>query len=85
MLVMPYAVDQPDNAERVRRLGIARVLARKKYSAATAARELDLLLSSPRYTQAAAAIGLRVSSEDGAAVTCDCLQPYLDEDRGRIR
>ena len=34
MLVVPFAHDQPDNAARVRRLGVARVLSRRAYRAA---------------------------------------------------
>lgn len=77
MLVMPYAVDQPDNAERVRRLGIASVLARKAFSSAAAARELDTLLRDARYQQAAARVSLEVASEDGAAAACDHLDRYM--------
>jgi UDP:flavonoid glycosyltransferase YjiC (YdhE family) len=78
MLVMPYAVDQPDNAERVRRLGIARVLTRGNYSATTAARELGELLGDPQYRRNAAAIARQLKQEDGAAVACDLLERYLE-------
>lgn len=77
MLVMPYAVDQPDNAERVRRIGIARVLARKDFSGGAAARELDTLLRNDQYQQAAAKVSREVMSEDGPAVTCDHLERYM--------
>src|SRR5262249_25609173 len=40
MLVMPYAHDQPDNAARMARSGIARVVSRYRYTAARAAAEL---------------------------------------------
>ena len=39
MLVMPYSHDQPDNARRVRHLGVAKVIQRKEYLAETAADE----------------------------------------------
>ncbi|MCB1025099.1 MAG: glycosyltransferase family 1 protein, partial [Acidobacteria bacterium] len=39
-LVMPYGLDQPDNAARVVRLGVARSIPRKKYSAALAEKAL---------------------------------------------
>ena len=38
MLVMPYSHDQPDNARRVRRLGVARVIKRRRYTAELAAK-----------------------------------------------
>ena len=37
MLVMPCAWDQPDNAERVARLGIARIISRRHYTPARVA------------------------------------------------
>ena len=37
MLIMPYSHDQPDNARRVRRLGVAKVIQRDRYRAGAAA------------------------------------------------
>lgn len=45
-LVMPFTHDQPDNAERLERLGVARVLEATRYRAAPAAQLLDELLRS---------------------------------------
>src|SRR6266540_518183 len=44
MLVMPFAHDQHGNAERVRRLGIARILSRRRYGARRTAGVLRSLL-----------------------------------------
>lgn len=77
MLVMPYGVDQPDNAERVRRLGIARVVSRKAYSADRAAKELDTLFRDRTYGERAHAIGEQVRYEAGAVVACDELERVL--------
>jgi UDP:flavonoid glycosyltransferase YjiC (YdhE family) len=77
MLVVPWAVDQPDNAERVRRLGIARVLSRSAYTAKRAAREIDALLNGHGYRERARQIEVKVSAEDGAAVACDRLEALL--------
>jgi UDP:flavonoid glycosyltransferase YjiC (YdhE family) len=74
MLVMPYAVDQPDNADRARRLGIARVLKRTAYSRHSAAREIDALLSNGHYGEASAKVARQVGGEDGAAIACDHLE-----------
>ena len=54
MLVMPYSHDQPDNARRVRRLGVARVIRRRRYTAELAARKITLLLENARLRQRAA-------------------------------
>jgi UDP:flavonoid glycosyltransferase YjiC (YdhE family) len=45
-LVMPLAHDQPDNADRLRRLGVARVLPPARFRAPAVARALDDLLAS---------------------------------------
>jgi UDP:flavonoid glycosyltransferase YjiC (YdhE family) len=77
MLVMPYAIDQPDNAERVCRLGVARVLTRKAFSAEAARRELQTLLDDPAYRQRGAKIAEAIAKEDGAVAACDRLQACL--------
>jgi UDP:flavonoid glycosyltransferase YjiC (YdhE family) len=77
MLIMPYAHDQPDNAERLRRLGIARTIARHRYSPARAAAELRHLLDNPSYSQRALEIGEQVRQEDGVQAACDALEALL--------
>lgn len=77
MLVMPFATDQPDNAARVARLGVARTISRTRYTAARAASELQRLLSDPRYTARAEEVGRRVRTENGAQAACDALQSLL--------
>jgi UDP:flavonoid glycosyltransferase YjiC (YdhE family) len=74
---MPFAHDQPDNAERVRRLGIARTIARYRYTPARAAAELRHLLDNPLYSQRAAAVGEQLRQEDGVRMACDSLQGLL--------
>jgi UDP:flavonoid glycosyltransferase YjiC (YdhE family) len=76
-LVMPFSHDQFDNGARLRRTGVARVLPRSKYNAATAARELRALLGDESYTSRAAEIGRRVRAEDGTAAAADALEEVL--------
>jgi UDP:flavonoid glycosyltransferase YjiC (YdhE family) len=77
MLVMPYAHDQPDNAERVRRLRIARTIARYRYTPARAAAELRHLLDNPVYRQRASAVGRQMQRGDGVRDACDSLERLL--------
>ncbi|MEQ8754823.1 MAG: glycosyltransferase [Coleofasciculus sp. G1-WW12-02] len=77
MLVVPYAHDQPDNAMRLVRLGVARTLARHEYSANTVAAELKQLLFEPSYGIKAAEVGKRVHQEDGVAGASDAIEHYL--------
>lgn len=74
MLVMPYSHDQPDNARRVRRLGLAEVLSRKAYKAQPAAELISRLLSDPTYQRRATAVAAQVQAENGTAAACDALE-----------
>jgi rhamnosyltransferase subunit B len=77
MLVMPFGHDQPDNAERLKRLGISRTLPRRRYTSTRAAAELQLLLHQPTYAERAAAVGKQVGQEDGVRTACDALEALL--------
>jgi UDP:flavonoid glycosyltransferase YjiC (YdhE family) len=77
MLVVPYAHDQPDNAERVKRLRIARTIPRHRYTPARAAAELRHLLDSPAYSQRASEVRQQIQREDGVRVACDALEGLL--------
>jgi rhamnosyltransferase subunit B len=74
MLVVPWSHDQPDNAERLRQLGVSRTIERSRYTAATASRELDRLLNEPSYETAAAQTARELSKEDGLGTACDSLE-----------
>ncbi len=83
MVVVPHAHDQPDNAERVERLGIARVVPRHRFRAARAAAELDRLLGAPSYSVRAAEVGTTIRAEDGTAAACDALAALVAAPIGR--
>jgi UDP:flavonoid glycosyltransferase YjiC (YdhE family) len=77
MLVVPFAHDQPDNAERLRRLGIARTIPARRYRASRSITELRHLLEEPSYSQRAEEVRDRMSEEDGVRVACDALEGLL--------
>lgn len=77
MLVMPCAWDQPDNADRVARLGISRTIARLRYTPARVAAELRHLLDDPAYARRAGDVGEQIRQEDGVRVACDALKGTL--------
>jgi UDP:flavonoid glycosyltransferase YjiC (YdhE family) len=77
MLVLPFANDQPDNADRVRRLGIARVVSRTEYTVERATQELDSLLTARGYQLRAREVGERVSMQDGTRDACSRLEALL--------
>ncbi len=74
MLVMPYSHDQPDNARRVRRLGVARVVTRRQYRAERVAHLLRGLLHQPRFYEKARSTAELLAGEDGLAQACDALE-----------
>jgi rhamnosyltransferase subunit B len=77
MIVMPYSHDQPDNARRVRRLGVAKVVQRKNYTAERAARMITGLLSNPRYSERALEVQREIAAENGLKTACDALENIL--------
>jgi UDP:flavonoid glycosyltransferase YjiC (YdhE family) len=78
MLVVPYGWDQPDNAARIERLGTGLHVSRKTYSAKTATRALQCLLSEPRFANWAREIGRQMHEEDGLAIACDSIETILE-------
>lgn len=77
MLFIPYAHDQPDNATRARRLGVARILSRRRYTASRVAAELSQLLNDRHYSSRANEISLQVKAETGVQTACDAIEAQL--------
>jgi rhamnosyltransferase subunit B len=77
MVVMPYSHDQPDNARRVRRLGVAKVVQRKNYTAERAARMITGLLTNSRYAERALEVQREMDKEHGLKTACDALEMLL--------
>jgi UDP:flavonoid glycosyltransferase YjiC (YdhE family) len=78
MLVVPFAFDQPDNAERVRRIGAGLTLARRRYDTKSAVRALAQLLGEPSFATSAAAAAQRIRREDGVTRACEELEKLMN-------
>ena len=78
MLVMPYNHDQPDNAARVTRLGVARTISRDSYKSNRVARELKELLENANYSRRASDVGQQVRAENGAAKAVELILNRLE-------
>jgi UDP:flavonoid glycosyltransferase YjiC (YdhE family) len=76
---MPYSHDQPDNAARCERLGVARIISREKYRAETASKYLRELLSKPDYKKHAEEISRIVQAENGTSIACDAIEKVLEK------
>ena len=77
MLLVPWSHDQPDNAERVARLGAGRVLPRRELSARALENAIGALLADHDLAARAAQLGAGVRAEDGAARAADVVQGVL--------
>lgn len=77
MLVVPHSWDQPDNADRVHRLGVARILGPRHYTPARAVRELRTVLETASYATCARHVADQILHEDGTKAACDALEELL--------
>jgi rhamnosyltransferase subunit B len=80
-LIVPFAFDQSDNAERASRLGVSRTVYRNKYRAPRVAKELDKLLHEPAYAQKAREVSRQLKQENGPARAADLIEQVLDGPR----
>jgi UDP:flavonoid glycosyltransferase YjiC (YdhE family) len=76
-LIMPYSHDQPDNAARCARIGVARAISREKYTAENAVKQLSELLGNLRYKANAEEAKRVVTVENGVPIACDAIVEVL--------
>ena len=81
MLIMPYSHDQPDNARRMRRLKVARVIQRAYYTPIRVARKLKAMLAEPIFARRAEMVARRLEHENGVSTACDALEGLHAETR----
>ncbi len=74
MLIMPYSHDQPDNARRMRRLGVSRTIQKSNYTPARVARIVQAMLHDPTYGEHALRASEQLRREDGVKTACDALE-----------
>jgi UDP:flavonoid glycosyltransferase YjiC (YdhE family) len=76
-LIMPFSHDQPDNAARCRRAGVAEIIDRDSYSAKTAAKALVGILNDRRYRENALPLKQIIEAEHGTKTACDAIEAVL--------
>ena len=76
-LVVPFGFDQFDNAERLRRAGLAEVLPRASYKAAGAQSKLASLLGNRGVEHKAQQVGVEVRAEQGAVNAAAAIEKTL--------
>jgi rhamnosyltransferase subunit B len=77
-LITPVWFDQPDNAARAVKLGVARTLPFRRVTAARLVQQLRPLLAEPAYVSAARAQAATLNAFDGAAVAARYISEALD-------
>ena len=84
-LICPMLGDQADNAEHLKRLGIACRVDHKRFTPDTATRALRSLLNDEVALRQAARCASEVASEDGARVAAEGIARLLDRVKGGPR
>lgn len=74
MLIMPYSHDQPDNARRMRRLGVSRTIQKSNYTPARVARIVQAMLHDATYREHALRVAEQLRHENGVKTACDALE-----------
>jgi UDP:flavonoid glycosyltransferase YjiC (YdhE family) len=77
MLIVPFGWDQPDNALRVKRLGVGLSLARQDYSAGSLSAVLDRLMRESSFAKRAAEVAEQLKSQDGTREACDAVEKAM--------
>ncbi|HVC45974.1 MAG TPA: glycosyltransferase [Terracidiphilus sp.] len=83
MLMMPYSHDQPDNARRMRRLGVSRTIEKSDYTTERVARKVRGMLDEPEFAENARKAAAQLAREDGVKAACDALVALHAAARGR--
>lgn len=79
-LIVPLLSDQFDNAARAVRLGVARTVSRRRYSARCVTAEIRRLVAEPSFARRAAEIGGIVAVDRGAERVAQAVDGFLLKD-----
>jgi len=74
MLITPVAFDQPDNAHRASRLGVARVVPFRKVTATNLTAQIRAIFYDRDCRDQAAKVGSEIRSEAGVQRACDLIE-----------
>ncbi|HXE10689.1 MAG TPA: glycosyltransferase [Bryobacteraceae bacterium] len=76
-IVMPFSHDQPDNANRIRRLEAGAMIPRRSYSVGRLCGELTKSMSSERIISKACELGRQIQAEAGTQSAADALERIM--------
>ncbi len=83
-LVIPFGYDQPDNAERLRRLGVARVLPRNRVSQGSITAKLKSILSDPSMATKAREYSGRIRPDEELTRSIDAIEAVVSKKTAKI-
>jgi rhamnosyltransferase subunit B len=79
MLLLPYGgFDQPLNAARLERRGLARTINPREYTAEKAVSEISCLLNNPEFKDRAQQVSRIVRAENGLQVACKLIEKEME-------
>jgi len=84
-LIMPMSHDQPDNAHRLRRLGVGDALKPSKFKPRAVAKKLHALLASPTVAQAVERVRQKFAASNGITLTCDVLEKTFSQSPAPVK
>jgi UDP:flavonoid glycosyltransferase YjiC (YdhE family) len=76
-VVIPFSFDQPDNAARLRRLGVAEILPRSSITAQNLAAKLHRLLTTPSATSTASRLAARIDPQKALDKALDKMESLV--------
>lgn len=82
-LIRPFSHDQPDNASRVRRLGVGEWIRPSEFTESHLTRALVSLLADGQLRERGAQVAARLRAENSAAALLAALAPYLESRESR--
>ena len=77
-VAVPAIFDQWYNANRIRKLGVGRVLPWRQFTEERLAAQMEALSSTPSYSEKAKELGAVIASEDGAGRAADEIEMLLN-------
>jgi len=76
-VAVPAIFDQWYNADRIKKLGVGRVLPWKELTVPRLAKEIEAVTSAPGYSERARELGAVIAAEDGAGAASDEIESLL--------
>lgn len=78
-VLVPHAHDQTDNALRLQKLGVARVIPKSKFNSRNLQQALQALINDAPMVQRAKNLAIKANAENGVIAACDVIESVLSD------